>query len=145
MKKIAAGGIMVAVALAAILILRVVMSDTSESREFVYHVLLADAEIYKDGVFSESFSAPAGNYRFKFVPNGDSPRMLDIDLSGKSFSFSEVFSLEGTQHKTPISEYYTWDYAGQKEFTIPEGQELMIMIDPNGNTVGTVSVMIGLS
>jgi hypothetical protein len=142
MKKTVFGGIFAGVAIVIILVLRVVISDTSESTEFVYHVLLADPENYENGVYLESFSIAAGNYKFKFIPNGDSPQMLSISLEGESYSFYEDFRLEGTVHTSPISEYYTWDYLGQKEIQIPQGQTLRISINPNGNLVGTVSVMI---
>lgn len=145
MKKAVFGGIFAGIAIVVILVLRVVISDTSESTEFVYHKLLADPEIYQDGVFSEKFQISTGAYKFRFIPNGDSPEKLSITLEGDSFSFSEDFELEGTSHKSAISEYFTWDYLGQKEIEIPQGQELEITIDPNGNTVGTVSVMIGYS
>ena len=145
MKKAVYGGVAAGIALVVIFILRVVISDTSETTDFVYHRLLADPEIYENGVYSESFDIAAGNYKFKFIPNGDSPQTLSIGLNGESFSFSEDFELEGTSHKSPISEYFTWDYLGQKEFQLTQGQNLEITINPNGNTVGTVSVMIGLS
>ena len=70
MKKAVFGGIFAGIAIVAILVLRIVMSDTSETTEFVYHKLLADPEIYEDGVFSEKFQIPAGTYKFKFIPNG---------------------------------------------------------------------------
>ena len=143
MKKSVYGGIFAATAIVVILVLRIVTSDNTESTDFVYHALLADPEIYKDGVYSESFAISAGNYKFKFIPNGDSPHTLSISLNGESFSFSENFKLEGTAHTTPISEYYTWDYIGQKEIQVPQGQTLQISIDPNGNLIGTVSVLIG--
>ena len=145
MKKVVYGGVVAGIALVAIFILRVVISDTSETTDFVYHTLLADPEIYENGVYSETFDTAAGNYKFKFIPNGDSPQTLSIDLNGESFSFSENFELEGTSHKSPISEYFTWDYLGQKEFQLTQGQSLEITINPNGNTAGTVSVMIGLT
>ena len=143
MKKAAFGAVFAGVALVAILVLRVVMSDTTDSTDFVYHKLLADPEIYDDGEFSETFQIPAGDYKFKFIPNGDSPEILSISLSGDEFSFSQDFMLEGTAHKSAISEYYTWDYLGQKEIQIMKGQTLEITINPNGNTIGTFSVMIG--
>ena len=142
MRKVAYGGIFAGIALVIILILRVVISDTSESIDFVYHKLLADPEVYKNGEFSESFEIPAGNYKFRFIPNGDSPKILSINLKGENFTFSENFELEGTSHKSAISEYFTWDYLGQKEFHVPVGQTLEIIINPNGNTIGTISVMI---
>ena len=145
MKKAVYGGIAAGIALVAIFVLRVVISDTSETTDFVYHTLLAEPEIYENGVYAETFDIAAGNYKFKFIPNGDSPQTLSIQLNGESFSFSEDFKLEGTSHKSPISEYFTWDYLGQKDFQLTQGQSMEIIINPNGNTAGTVSVMIGLT
>ena len=145
MKKAVYGGIAAGIALVAIFVLRVVISDTSETTDFVYHTLLAEPEIYENGVYTETFDIAAGNYKFKFIPNGDSPQTLSIQLNGESFSFSEDFKLEGTSHKSPISEYFTWDYLGQKDFQLTQGQSMEIIINPNGNTAGTVSVMIGLT
>ncbi|ABK78492.1 hypothetical protein CENSYa_1883 [Cenarchaeum symbiosum A] len=130
-----------AAALVLILMIRSV-SDSPESTDFAYHVLLADPEKYKGGAYTESFVISAGSYEFRFIPNGDSPRTLSIQLAGESFLFSEDFELEGTPHRTQFSEYFTWDYTGDRGFVLDSGQDLEIMIDPNGNTVGTVSVMI---
>ena len=145
MKKVVYGGVAAGIALVAVFILRVVISDTSETTDFVYHTLLADPEVYENGLYSETFDIAAGNYKFKFIPNGDSPQTLSIQLNGESFSFAENFELEGKSHKSPISEYFTWDYLGQKDFQLTQGQSLEITINPNGNTAGTVSVMIGLT
>ena len=142
MKKVAYAGIAGGIALLVVLLLRIIGSDVSDGTDFVYHKLLADPEIYENGVYSETFQIAAGEYKFRFIPNGDSPRTLSIALSGDAFSFSENFELDGTSHKTPISEYFTWDYLGQKEIRIPEGQTLNITIDPNGDTSGPVSVII---
>ena len=59
-------------------------------------------------------------YEFDFVAMGDSPKWIKISISPKtgSFSFSELFTLEGTLVDTGISEYYTWDYVGNKNFEI---------------------------
>ena len=96
--------------------------------------------MYKDGIFTDSINIQKGNYEFRFVPNGDSPEILTISLEGSSFSFSEDFQLEGTPHETGISVYYTWDYLGMKEVTIEENQKLTILINPNKNIVGPVSI-----
>ncbi|MBA4459244.1 MAG: hypothetical protein H2A90_05765, partial [Nitrosopumilaceae archaeon] len=56
--------------------------------------------------------------------------------------FSEDFKLENTLHQTGISEYYTWEYLGQKEITVSENQQVIIIINPNGNVMGSVSVDI---
>jgi len=98
--------------------------------------------MYQDGVFTDVFSLEAGEYYFRFIPNGDSPKSLSISLEGENFNFNENFRLNGTLHKTAISEYYTWDYEGQKKIEIFEKQEFAIQINPNGNFLGTVSVDI---
>jgi len=83
-----------------------------------------------------------GDYLFKFVPNGDSPQSLTILLKGENYDFFENFKLKGTLHQTGISEYYTWDYEGQKAISIPVQQMILIEINPNGNELGPVSVDI---
>ena len=108
----------------------------------VFHVTLADPKMYKDGIFSTDLSLDEGNYSFRFVPNGDSPKSLSISLKGDKFDFSENFKLVGTLHETSISEYYTWDYDGQKSINILEKQTIRIEINPNGNFLGSVSVDI---
>ena len=76
------------------------------------------------------------------MPNGDSPQNLSISIKGDSFEFSENFKLNGTIHETGISEYYTWDYEGEKSIQIPNQNKMSIQIDPNGNVKGSVSVDI---
>lgn len=116
--------------------------NDDKNTNMVFHVTLADPNLYKNGIYSNTFAANNGNYFFKFVPNGDSPQLLTILLKGKNYDFSENFKLKGTLHKTGISEYYTWDYDGQKEFSIPNQQTIVIEINPNGNELGSVSVEI---
>lgn len=144
MKKAAYAIVAVGAAIAALFVINMVASDTTGSARqgFVFHALLWEEE-YVDGVHERTFDIAAGTYTFRFVPNGDSPRVLSISMEGKSFSFADDFALDGTLHKSPISEYYTWDYQGQKTFEVPDGQSVDITIDPNGNVIGTVSVMIG--
>ena len=79
---------------------------------------------------------------FRFVPNGSSPKILSIVLNGDTFDYSEDFKLIGTPHQTGISEYFTWDYDGQKNIFISEMQEFSITINPNRETLGSVSVDI---
>ena len=107
-----------------------------------FHVTLAKPSQYQDGVYSSIFILEQGEYSFAFVPNGDSPKKLDIKLDGKTFEFSENFRLNGELHKTGISEYYTWDYDGMKTFTVDSQQEVAIQINPNGNIMGSVSIDI---
>lgn len=105
-----------------------------------FHITLASPEQYSNGVYSNNFEIQSGDYFFRFVPNGDSPETLSISLNGEEFSFSEDFKLKGELHETGISEYYTWDYEGQKAIQIPSDQEISILINPNGNVLGSVSV-----
>lgn len=108
----------------------------------VFHVTLADPHLYKNGIYSDTFNVSKGNYLFKFVPNGDSPQSLTILLKGEDYDFSENFKLKGTVHKTGMSEYYTWEYEGQKTISIPVQQMISIEINPNENELGPVSVDI---
>jgi hypothetical protein len=112
------------------------------NNEPVFHVTLASPELYENGVYSSTFDLENGEYYFRFVPNGDSPQNLTISLKGNDFAFSEDFKLNGTLHDTGISEYYTWDYDGQKSILIPTQKEIFIQINPNGNLKGSVSVDI---
>lgn len=116
-------------------------SDKIKSN-IAFHVTLADPDLYKNGVYSNTFTISEGDYILKFVPNGDSPKSLDILLKGENYNYSENFKLVGTLHQTGISEYYTWDYDGEKEISIPTEQTVIIQINPNGNELGSVSVSI---
>lgn len=117
--------------------------DSSEKDDgVVFHVTLADPELYENGIYSDSFLISEGEYHFRFVPNGSSPETLSISLNGAELDFSEDFKLENTLHQTGISEYYTWEYLGQKEITVSENQQVIIIINPNGNLMGSVSVSI---
>ena len=111
-----------------------------KNNNIVFHITLADPDLYKNGIYSNTFTVNKGNYLFKFVPNGDSPQSLTILLKGENYNFSENFKLKGTLHQTGISEYYTWDYDGQKTIPIPIQQMITIEINPNGNELGPVSV-----
>jgi len=116
--------------------------EDGKKNNTVFHVTLANPNLYKNGIYSDSFNVDEGEYIFKFVPNGDSPQSLSILLKGENYDFSENFKLNGTLHQTGISEYYTWDYDGRKEILIPTPQRMTIEINPNGNDLGSVSVDI---
>ena len=60
-----------------------------EQPEAIFHVTLADPELYQDGIFSDFFQIQEGTYVFRFVPNGDSPQELSISLEGESFSVTK--------------------------------------------------------
>ena len=124
-------------------IFAVMSLDSSEKDDgVVFHVTLADPQLYENGIYSDSFLISEGEYHFRFVPNGSSPETLSISLNGVELDFSEDFKLENTLHQTGISEYYTWEYLGQKEITVSENQRVIIIINPNGNVMGSVSVDI---
>ncbi len=116
---------------------------TSEKENYaIFHVTLANPKLYVDGTYGDTFTIQKGEYVFRFVPNGSSPEILTINLVGTSINFAEDFKLTNTLHKTEISEYYTWEYAGVKKFEILESQQVAISIDPNENLLGSVSVDI---
>ncbi len=116
--------------------------NVGKKNNTVFHVTLANPDLYKNGIYSNSFDVNKGEYIFKFVPNGDSPQSLTILLKGENYNFSENFKLKNTLHKTGISEYYTWDYDGLKEISISTPQKMTIEINSNGNDLGSVSVDI---
>lgn len=117
-------------------------NNSEEKNQILFHVTLADPDQYNEGIYSSNFELDKGNYSFRFVPNGDSPQILSIELEGEEFQFKEDFKLKGTLHETGISEYYTWDYDGTKVINVPSPQEIFIQINPNGNIMGSVSVDI---
>lgn len=108
----------------------------------VFHATLADPQLYVNGIYSELFLMNAGDYHFRFVPNGSSPQTLSILISGDNFEFKEDFELRNKLHQTGISEYYTWSYEGMESFTMPESGQVEIIIDPNGMEMGSVTVDI---
>ena len=116
--------------------------ETSEKKDATFHVTLADPDLYNNGIYTDAFTIDKGEYSFRFVPNGSSPKILSITLNGNNFDFSEDFKLESTSHQTGISEYFTWEYEGQMIISISEMQEISIIIDPNGNIMGSISVDI---
>ena len=66
-------------------------------------------------------------YQFDFVESGGSPEKIRITVKllnyynpGDKTVFSEYFYKEGTLVDTGISEYYTWDYVGNKNFEISD-------------------------
>ena len=117
--------------------------ESSETKNNVaFHETLADPSLYNNGIYTNTFSIDEGEYSFRFVPNGSSPEILSITLNGENFDFSEDFKLVGTSHQTGISEYYTWEYVGQKTILISDMETMSIIINPNGNVMGSVSVDI---
>ena len=86
-------------------------------------------------------------YEFDFVAMGDSPKWLKISVGNV---FSESLYLEGTLVDTGISEYYTWDYTGNKNFEISHHQECPmqntcyyeITVERYGNLKGSVTIYL---
>jgi hypothetical protein len=125
-------------------ILSVSISMNSEEKDdnVVFHITLANSELYTNGVYTDKFSIDPGTYFFRFVPNGSSPEILSIKLSGQNYSFIENFNLKGIPHESETSKYFTWEYEGVKNITIDSMKEVTIVINPNGNVMGSVSVDI---
>ena len=135
----------IAIAIGIVIVIGFISSSDNQSKNeenVVFHVTLADPQNYVDGVYSHYFEIEEGIYEIRFVPNGDSPKILKITLNGQSFNFIEDFILEGTPHETGVSIYYTWTYSGNQIIQILNQQEIEIQIDPNGNLLGPVSIDI---
>jgi hypothetical protein len=84
-------------------------------------------------------------YKFEFVPMGDSPERVAIQLG----PYSETFILERELVDTGISKYYTWDYSGDKYFEISNQQctnqnvcNYDLKIQRLGNLKGSVSISL---
>ena len=118
------------------------LEPSEKNDNVIFHVTLADPDLYINGVYTDTFTINQGKHFFRFVPSGSSPEVLSITLNGKDFSFSEDLRLEGTLHQTGASEYFTWEYRGERTILIDETQKVSIVINPNGNVMGSVSVDI---
>ena len=91
-------------------------------------------------------------YKFEFVPMGDSPEQLKISVvwSGQGVEvFSELFVLEKTLVDTGISKYYTWKYVGKENVVISNQQcpnqktcNYDITVERFGNLEGSVSISL---
>ena len=139
------------IGLAAVVIAVVVFGspkDNIQDSDYAYHVNLSESKYGENGLYEESFEIGDErcqrfcDYKFRFVPNGDSPQTLSISINGDNISFLENFQLVGTEVETDISQYYTWDYEGQKIFQVSGLETVEIVIDPHENTKGTISVYI---
>ena len=116
-------------------------SDEKEkTNNIVFHITLANPELYSNDVYTEKFSIDPGTYFFRFVPNGSSPEILSIKLTSQNYEFRENFNLIGIPHESETAKYFTWMYEGNKIITIDSVQEISISINPNGNLMGSVSV-----
>ena len=116
-------------------------SDQKEkNNNIVFHITLANPELYSNGVYTEKFSIDPGTYFFRFVPNGSSPEILSIKLTSQNYEFVENYTLIGTPHESETAKYFTWEYQGKGEIIIESSKQISININPNGNVNGSVSV-----
>ena len=117
------------------------LSDENEkTNDDIFHITLADPELYTNGVYTDEFLIESGTYFFRFVPNGSSPEILSIKLIGQNYAFEENFELVGIPHESETAKYFTWEYNGNEKIIIDSSQEISITINPNGNVKGSVSV-----
>ena len=118
-------------------------SDQKEkNNDIVFHITLANPELYTNGVYTDEFLIEPGTYFFRFVPNGSSPEILSIKLTSQNYEFLENYTLIGTPHESETAKYFTWEYEGVKNITIDSMEEITIIINPNGNVMGSVSIDI---
>ena len=117
------------------------LSDEGEKiNDDVFHITLANPELYTNGVYTDEILIEPGTYFFRFVPNGSSPEILSIKLIGQNYVFEENFELVGIPHESETAKYFTWKYDGNEKIVIDSSQEISISINPNGNVKGSVSV-----
>jgi len=148
-KKPIIGGIILAAIIVVIFVGVEINPDNPENLKTddsdIFHVRLADSSLYENGVYSEMFQIEKGVYKFRFVPNGDSPQKLSIKLLTESgvVLMDNHFELEGTLIDDGISSWYTWDYlSNDNMLKIDESQQVKIFVNPNGNLNGSVSISL---
>jgi len=153
-KKPIVGGIILAAIIGVVFVGAQINPDNPENGE-VWSIRMASPEW--DDRQNHRAALPnleEGTYKLGFVPMGDSPSKIRIDIKVRSaeFShpdgglvFSEIFVLKGTPVDTGISKYYTWEYVGQKYVYIPEVEgeaNYEITIKRSGNLKGSVTVSL---
>jgi len=153
-KKPIIGGIILAAIIGVVFVGAQINPDNPENGE-VWSIRMAGPEW--DDRQNHRAALPnleEGAYKLGFVPMGDSPSKIRIDIKVRSaeFSstdgglvFSERFVLKGTPVDTGISKYYTWEYVGQKYVYIPEVEEeanYEITIIRTGNLKGSVTISL---
>ena len=153
-KKPIIGGIILAAIIGVVFAGAQINPDNPENGE-VWSIRMASPEW--DDRQSHRAALPnleEGTYKLGFVPMGDSPSKIRIDIKVRSaeFShpdgglvFSEIFVLKGTPVDTDISKYYTWEYVGQKYVYIPEVEgeaNYEIRIERSGNLKGSVTISL---
>ena len=118
------------------------LKDSEIDGSNIFHIRLADPTLYEKGVYVDYFQVEKGAYEFRFVPNGDSPQKLSIKLFAESdvVLMDNHFELEGSLVEDDISSWYTWDYLGEKRISFDELQQIKIIVSPNGDLRGPVSI-----
>ena len=132
----------------------------------VFHVTLADPALYDCvtlGVsthceYREVIFVEDGMYEFRFVPNGDSPQKLSVELKSHLLPWDDFYHeyvslhyvLVGNLVEEGMSSWYTWKYQidssrinlgdGETGFKIDEPQQVEISIDPHGYLNGPISI-----
>jgi len=150
-KKPIIGGIILAAIIGVVFVGAQINPDNPENGE-VWSIRMASPEWDDRQTVRASLpNLEEGTYKIGFVPMGDSPHKITIVIKGKStttspnFYFSEEFILKGTPVDTGISEYYTWEYVGQKYVYIPEVEgeaNYEITIKRSGNLKGSVTISL---
>ena len=153
-KKPIIGGIILAVIIGVVFVGAEINPDNPENGE-VWSIRMAGPEWDARPILRASLpNLEEGTYKLGFVPMGDSPSKIRIDIKVRSaeFShpdgglvFSEIFVLKGTPVDTGISKYYTWEYVGQKHVYIPEVEgeaNYEIRIERSGNLKGSVTISL---
>ena len=153
-KKPIIGGIILAAIIGVVFVGAQINPDNPENGE-VWSIRMASPEWDDRQTVRASLpNLEEGTYKLGFVPMGDSPSKIRIDIKVRSaeFSstdgglvFSEKFVLKGTPVDTGISKYYTWEYVGQKYVYIPEVEgevNYEITIIRTGNLKGSVTISL---
>ncbi len=155
-KKPIIGGIILAAIIGVVFVGAQINPDNPENGE-VWSIRMASTEWDDRPILRASLpNLEEGTYKLGFVPMGDSPTKIRIDIkvrsAGSDFAgttwtpmFSEEFILKGTPVDTGISKYYTWEYVGQKYVYIPEVEReanYEITIKRSGNLKGSVTISL---
>ena len=155
-KKPIIGGIILAAIIGVVFVGAEINPDNPENGE-VWSIRMAGPEWDdRQGHRAALPNLEEGTYKIGFVPMGDSPSKIRIDIkvrsAGSDFAgttwtpmFSEKFVLKGTPVDTGISKYYTWEYVGQKYVYIPEVEgeaNYEIRIERSGNLKGSVTISL---
>ena len=155
-KKPIIGGVILAVIIGVVFVGAEINPDNPENGE-VWSIRMAGPEWDDRPILRASLpNLEEGTYKLGFVPMGDSPSPIRIDIkvrsagidfvgTGWELVFSEKFVLKGTPVDTGISKYYTWEYVGQKYVYIPEVEgeaDYEIVISRSGNLKGSVTISL---